>query len=431
MVEAQGKTMSLWDGKDITLTRRHFLYGAAGVAALALLGGGGYVYDHFIADDEVSEVLAVPEDAVLSSDDCTLIDDPSTVLRVATQRKLPFGTIVHASSDEMAACLLPTESASPLTQVGVLSLADGSLTTVLKEAVGASEGFQVFDVRATTAGMVWVEANILKGLWRVLAAPLTGADLGAPVLVAQGDGAWQMPTLAAVGGYAFWQEMPQEEGPMADEPSRLMRAPFGSGTAEKLYSSKGTMATAPYAGRDCVVITPRAERGKSYHQLTRLDAATGQTTDTLVLPMSMKPLDAGWGPAGFTFSFDGIYNYGGGIRNLGTYTPIALPGSDLTGLDAAVAYDSAQWFHFTRTPVSAPAWCGRWLMVRSTNAVCGVDPTTMEYVQLSLENGATDYGDVLASTGSGSRAVTFSNIDYTPLNGEREKHTLVRVWEAV
>ena len=70
-------------------------------------------------------------------------------------------------------------------------------------------------------------------------------------------------------------------------------------------------------------------------------------------------------------------------------------------------------------------------MVRSTNAVCGVDPTTMEYVQLSLENGATDYGDVLASTGSGSRAVTFSNIDYTPLNGEREKHTLVRVWEAV
>ncbi len=180
--------MSLWDGKDITLTRRHFLYGAAGVAALALLGGGGYVYDHFIADDEVSEVLAVPEDAVLSSDDCTLIDDPSTVLRVATQRKLPFGTIVHASSDEMAACLLPTESASPLTQVGVLSLADGSLTTVLKEAVGASEGFQVFDVRATTAGMVWVEANILKGLWRVLAAPLTGADLGAPVLVAQGDG---------------------------------------------------------------------------------------------------------------------------------------------------------------------------------------------------------------------------------------------------
>lgn len=427
---AQGKTVSLWDGKDVTLTRRHFLYGAAGAAALALLAGGGYAYDHFIAGDEVSEVLDVPENAVASSDDCTTIDDPSTVMRVARQRKLPFGTIVHASGDDVAACLLPTETASPLTQIGLLTLDSCSLTTVLKEAVGAADGFQVFDVRASAAGMTWVESNIMKGLWRVYAAALSGADLAEPLLVAQGDSAWQMPTLAAVGGYAFWQEVPQSEGPMADEPSRLMRAAFGSGTAEELYSSKGAMATAPYAGHDCVVITPTAERGKSYRQLTRIDAATGQATDALVLPISMIPLNAGWGPTGFTFCFDGIYDYGGGIANLGTYVPTALPGSNLWGVDAAAAYDSASWFRFARTPVNAPAWCGRWLMVRSTNAVCGVDPATMESFQLDLENGSTDYGDVLASEGSSSRVVTFANIDYTPLNGEREKHTLVRVWEA-
>lgn len=426
-----GKTFSLWDGTDITITRRHLIYGAAGLGALALVGGGGYVYEHYFADEGVSEVLAVPEDAVFSTDDCSLIDDPNTAVRLVSQRKLPFGTVVHASGDAMAACLLPTETASPLCQIGLLQLSNCSLTTVLESALGADDGFQIYDVRANEAGVIWVEANIMKRLWRVYAAPLTGIDLGSPTLVAQGDGAWEMPALAVAGGYAFWQEAPRTDGNLADEPSRLMRAAFNGGAPEELYSSKAAMPTTPCSDGTGVTITPNAERGSSYCQLTRIDASSGQTTDSLVLPSSMKPLDAGFGPTGFTFAFDGIYDYGDGIANLGTYVPVSLPGSNVTGTDAALSYDGAEWFRFARSPITGPAWCGSWFMVRSTNAVCGVDLANRQYFQIPMENGSTDYGDMLASTGTGSRTVTFANVDYTPLNGEREKHTLVRVWEAV
>ena len=48
---------------------------------------------------------------------------------------------------------------------------------------------------------------------------------------------------------------------------------------------------------------------------------------------------------------------------------------------------------------------------------------------LAAENGANDYGDFLASTHLGKRAVSFSNIDYTPIGGEQEKYCLVKVWE--
>lgn len=425
----EGRTVTLWDGKEVTLTRRHFLYGLAGVAALAALGGGGYVMNQLTGSDEASEVLSVPENAVFSSDDCTLIEDSATAMRLVSERKMPRHSLVFANSDAVAACLLPTDVASPLVKVGLLQLGNGTLTTVLEQAVDAAEGFEVLDVRADEAGMVWVEANVLKGLWRVRTAALNGAALGEPLLVAEGDGAWEMPALTVAGGYAFWQEVPKADGDAVDEPSRLMRAPFGSPVAEEVYTSAASMASAPYAADGSVVITPRASRGKSYYQLTRLDAATGEVLDTLVLPMSMKPLVAGWGPTGFTFAFDGIYNYGGGIANLGTYAPASLPGDGLSGSAAAVAYGSAQWFRFARAPIMAPAWCGPWLMVRSTNAVCGVDLQARTYFQLPLEEGSTEFGDALATTGCGNRVVTFADVDYAPLNGEAEQYCLVRVWE--
>lgn len=427
----EGKTISLWDGTDVTITRRHLIYGAVGIGALALLGGGSYAYDRFFGDDGASEVLEVPEGAVFSTDDCQLIDDASSAVRLVSQRKLPFGTVVHASDDALAACLLPTDTASPLCQVGLIDLGSGSLATVLKDALGADDGFQIYDVRANAAGIVWVEANIMKRLWRVHAAPLAGTELGATSLVAQGDGAWEMPALAVAGSYAFWQEVPRADGELTDEPSRLMRAAFATGSPEELYTSKAPMLTPPCSNGTGITITPRAERGTSYCQLTHLDAATGQTADALVLPSSMAPLEASFGPTGFSFAFDGIYDYGDGIANLGTYVPVTLPGSNLAGTSAAAAYDGVEWFRFARAPIASPAWCGPWFMMRSTSAVCGVDLANRRYFQIPVENGATDYGDMLASTGAGSRVATFSNVDYTPLNGERERHTLLRVWEAV
>lgn len=472
--------MSLPGAGDVLLTRRHFLYGVAGVAALAVLGGGGYAASQLAASSS-SDVttLEVPESAVTSSESCTQIEDAAEKATLVSQIDLPYGSLVWANSDSAAVCLLPTETAKPLAQVGILSLGSATCTTVIEHAVGEDEGFEIYDVRASESGLIWTEADILEGTWRVYHASLDGTAVGTPALAEQGSSDWEMPTLAAVGSYAFWQLLPNLEGSARLEDSTLKRAAFGSADAEVVYASHGRMACAPCPTRDAVVIAPRADTNGTYYQLTRIEASSGQVTDALVLPASMKPFEVSYGPTGFNFSFEGIYSYGDGIANLGTYVPAEsvstgiLEGGILAQTGTAVSeasgnadgnaagnaasaagaadslslaernaataasvarfdaipYGDAAWFRFARTPLASPAWCGKWLVVKSTSAVCGIDLESNEYFALEVENGASDYGDFLATTGVGERVVTYSNIDHTPLSGTRTKKCLVRVWQ--
>ena len=456
------------------LTRRHFLYGLAGIAALAALGGGGVAYSKMAANNSSGvSTLSVPENAVFTSDDCTMLESYEGAASLVSSQKLPYGSLVWANDDSVAACLLPGETGKPLAQIGLLSLGSGTYATVVENAVGESEGFEIYDVRACAEGLVWVEADILDGTWRVYHATADGASIGDPVMAEEGTSDWEMPALAAVGSYAFWQVLPRTDGAARTENSLFKRARFGEAETEEVYASKGRMACAPSAAADGVVIVPRASTSGTYYQLTRIDAASGEVTDAMVLPSSMKPMEVGYGKGGFSFAFDGIYNYGGGIANLGTYTPaneVEQKLSDGAALAAAqasssseaasassgasgaatanetlaernaataaslanfnvTAYGADEWFRFPRTPVAAPAWCNDWFIVKSTSAVCGVNLESREYFALDVETGADSYGDYLASTGTGSRFVTYSNIDHTPISGERETHCLVRVWE--
>lgn len=438
------------------LTRRHFLYGAAGVAALALMGGTAYATGHSKSDSSLA-TLRVPEDAVFSSNDLEKIEDPAEAMTVTASAELPYGTLVWCSDDAVAACLLPTETANPLAQVGLFYPESGEVVTVVENAVGQDEGFQIYDVRANSAGVIWTEADILDGIWRVYGAALSGETLGEPQLLDEGDADWEMPSLAVASSYGFWQRLPQLTGNARIENSLLKRARFGTAEAEVVYESQGRMACPPTSCGDTIVATPRARTSGTYYQLTRIDGATGQVTDACVLPSSMRPLECGWGKTGFNFAFDGIYNYGEGIKNLGTYMPLEMPDTGLAqtgaaespdGLDDASvsegsafvpleqtiasteAYGDVPWFHYARNPLFAPAWCGNWVLMRGQSNVAAIDLESKRYAALPLESGSSN-GEFLASTNMGSRAITYSDIDYTPLDGEQRKCCLVRVWEAV
>ncbi len=459
---ADGYEVKLPNGNEVLLTRRHFLYGAAGLAALAVVGTGGYVIDQVTGNDSGSNpTLSVGEGETFTTEDCTLIENSNNAMQLVTVKELPYGTLVFASDDTWAACLIPTEEAKPLTQVGLLSLTSGTCNVLIKKAVGQDEGFEIYDVRACSGGIIWAEADIMDGLWRVYSATTDGGSIGEPVLLEEGDGNWEMPTLAASAGYAWWQLLPHLNGELTTENSKLKRAPFGSSATEEVYLSNGRMCTPVYAAAGGVVITPRAQTSGTYYQLTYIDAS-GKPVDALVLPSSMKPIEAGYGPKGFTFAFDAIYNYGGGIANLGTYTsasaagvtanvrasaaataeaiaaegesaaenPAPAPVSELVE-SGAEKYSHGTWFRFPRTPTAAPAWCGKWFIVKSTTAVCGVDLENRQYFTLEVKSGSDDYGDYLATTGDRSRIVTYSNIDHVPLEGDPQKCCLVRVWAAV
>lgn len=406
------------------ISRRNLIIGAVGIGAVAALGGGAaYLSSQSSQDDDVT-TLEVPESSVTSSEDLGDAAPAEEHMTLTGSFDLEYGTLVWASDDQVAACLVPGETANPLCQAGILSLSSGNLTIVLDQAQGTAEGFQIYEARATSRGMVWVEADILENAWRVYTATLSSdGTLGTPAKVDEGGGDWETPSIAAVGSRAFWEIMPKRESGASSEDSLLKAASFGSSDVQTICTSTGRFATPPYAADGAVVATPRTNTSGVHYQLTRLDAESGQVTDTLVLPQSMSPLEAGYGDTGFMFSFDAIYNYGGGIANLGTY----CPAQDARNGD----YSSAPWFRFARTPSAAPAWCGGYLMVKSTNSVCGIDLATGTWFSLGVDNGADDYGDYLATTGSHSTVVTYSNIDHTPLDGEHVRCCRVKVWTPV
>ena len=427
----QPTSLSLPGGHEVLLTRRHFLYGVAGVAALAAVGGGAAWAAGRSGDDDALKTLKVPESAVTAQTDLEEMENYEDAVTLAGSAKLPFGTLVWCSDDAVAACLLPTETAKPLAEVGLLDLSSAECTTIIEHAVGEAEGFEIYDVRANSAGVVWTEADILDNVWRVYAASLSGTTLGEPQLLDEGD------VNARV------------------EDSRLLRAAFGTTDSQVVYASQGRMACAPTSCGDSLALAPRARTSGTYYQLTHLDAATGEVTDACVLPSSMKPMECGWGKTGFSFAFDGIYSYGEGIANLGTYLPMEAPAAvSLTAANTeemaseggeadggapylpvtcanpgTEAYSAVPWFHFAANPLSAPCWCGDWLMVRGGSLVVAIDLAGRRYAKLPLEEGSGDYNDFLASTHMGTRAVTYCNVDYTPIGGEQQKHCLVRIWE--
>ncbi len=450
----EGREITLPGGHEVLLTRRHFLYGVAGIATLALMGTGAAWASGQTKGDDTLATLSVPKEVVTSSNDLEEIEDSSTVMAVASTIKLPFGSLVWSCDDAVAACLLPTEVAKPLAQIGLIFPEAGTYLTVLEHAVGETEGFEIYDVRANSAGVIWTEADIMDGVWRVYGATLSGETLGEPQLLDEGDSDWEMPTLACAANYGYWQRLPQLDGNARVEDSLLKRAAFGTSNAEVVYASQGRMACAPTSCGDAIIAVPRARTSGTYYQLTRIDGASGAVTDAMVLPASMKPLECGYGKTGFNFAFDGIYNYGDGIANLGTYMPLAPfehpaldggEGVESGGNDGEVnrflpvaqanlgteAYSDQPWFHYVRNPLSAPAWCGDWVLMRGQSGICAVDLAGKRYTSLPLENGASSYGEFLASTNMGARAITYSNIDHTSLEGDQTKLCLVRVWQPV
>ncbi len=446
---------------EVLLTRRGFLYGAAAVGAAAAVGVGTYAATGGFKRTPDVLSLEVSQDQVFTTEQCEYLDDASQLLTPRQTISLPYGSMVWATDPDVAATLLPTDQGSPLTQVGLISLGNGAVRTILESAVGAAEGYEIYDARATSSGLIWTEADILDGNWRIYQAAFSGDALGQPVLVHEAGPDWEMPTLTAGGDYAFWQVLPVLDGAAAREDSLMMCTRFGAAASDSrtLYTSHGRMACSPSPTATGIAFAPRADTADTRYQLTQVDAATGEVTDALTLPASMKPIYVAYGPTGFSFSFDGIYSYGDGIANLGTYTPVAAPAYDLTSArtearaaatddkgqlsdraaevaDAQAAqsvaqlYSAADWFRFPRTPVTPPCWYGDWFVVKSTSAVAGVNVRDRRYFTLEVENGAPDYGEFLASYGTAQNLVTYTNIDYTPINGDPINECRVKVWES-
>lgn len=444
---------------ELVLSRRQLIYGAAGIAGIAAIGGVASAISNSSQNANAIESLEVGENEVFTLDDCaeTPIED---ALVLIGEYSLPYGSLIWAGNDTMAACLYPTDSANPLVHGGLLNLTSGYYSTCLEQANGHDEGFEIYDIRASEEGVVWVEANILAGTWRVFVSTIYDMGLEEHHLVDEGDAKTEMPTLVAQGDTAFWQVMPapvddaedlvqlqaaqqeensrqaqeieleesEEEEEEAEPQTVIKKVPFKKPDAvETIFTCEGRCATPlqPANAQKGVVITPASADAPSHRQLVVLDGQ-GEIVDMLTLPRRMTPMEACYGSSGFAFSFEHIYNYGEGIANLGTYTPQEKPSDN--------EYSHRTWFRFARTPSIPPAWCDDWFMVKSTSAVVAVHLKDQRYAILPTDNNAENYGECLASTGQNSTVVTYTNIDRTQAVQDNEeitewdKQCLVRIY---
>lgn len=407
------------EGKRITLTRRHFLYGALGAGAAAIMASGAVLTDE--GKSQGAYGIDVPENAVMQIEDLEEVGRDASFLML-TEHSLPFGTLVWTNSDDIACCLTPTDQASPLTQVSVLMNLTGVRSVVLEGAVGQSEGYEVVDARASLNGLIWIEASAMESKWRVLCAPLSDAlTLGDARVLDEGDSSTEIPSIAAVADCAWWQTMPPASDEEASEKqSELKRANFSKGDAVCVHSASGRMACPVCPCADGVAIAAHDPRHQRTYNLLKFTNSSTDPQDRLALPSGMTPSAIGWGECGFSFCFEGIYDYGGGISNLGSYTPIQPHKPNTT-------YDGLQWFRFGRTPTTGPYWCGSdWFMVKSTMSICGVNPLQGTYCTFDVDSGCTDWGDHLCSTGCGGVVVTASQ-----KGSADDGETVVRVWEPV
>lgn len=408
---------------EVLLTRRNLLIGAAAVGGIAAIGGGVSLASSALEGNSTEQIsyINVPENAVEQQADYTLIENYSDYVQLTGSFSLPYGTLVWADNDTVAACLNPTEQASPLNTVSLLYLSSGNTATVLDAAQGSEEGFEILDARCSENGLVWTESNPYQSRWRVYTASIANGSASNIQQVDEGDSNWLMPSLAAIGNTAFWQVSPNTSGEAANEPAELRAVTFGSSEVQHVYSSKRAFATRVAPATDGVVITPRADSTTVYYQLTKISADTLQSVDQMTLPSSMTPEVVGYGSSGFSFGFTSIYNYGGGIANLGTYTPRAAV--------QAYNYNDLPWFRYSRSPITAPCWCGNWFIVKSTTALSGVHFASKSYFAIDTVSGADTYGEQLVSSGNCSSFVGLSQV--TDDTNADNNHTLIRVFTPI
>lgn len=408
---------------EVLLTRRNLLIGAAAVGGIAAIGGGISLASSALDNDSSNQVsyIDVPENAVEQQGDYTLIENYTDYVQLTGSYNLPYGTLVWADNNSVAACLIPTETASPLNTVSLLYLSSGNTTSVLDAAQGASEGFEILDVRCSENGLIWTESNPYQSRWRIYTAALSNGSAANIQQVDEGDSNWLMPSLAAISNTAFWQMSPNSSGEASSEPAVLKAVSFGSTDVQTVYSSKRSFATRLTAATDGVVITPRADSTSVHYQLTKISADSLQAVDQMTLPSSMTPDIVGYGSSGFSFGFTSIYNYGGGIANLGTYTPRSAVQEN--------NYNNLSWFRFSRTPITSPCWCGNWFIVKSTTSLSGVHFASKSYFAIDIVSGADTYGEQLVSSGSCSSFVGLTQvIDDTNSDNNR---TLIRVFTPI
>lgn len=570
----------------LTITRRTLVRGAIGAGVVAGIAGVNGVM-HSRKNVTLSSELTIGPQSVVTLDSFTQLDEPGEMMHLLDSVDLPYHSLAWMSDEGILAYLTPTKSGHPLNAVGVVRFGGNNVKARGADATGAgagtgaagaesaagagsalgtgvgatldtgggageahngaarstirgvqkpqivlsqahdnAEGFDIYDVRASRQGIIWLEAHVLTNTWRVWCARFTKTGIDQPLLLDEGTQYESMPTLGIIRNVVFWQiDVPlrkskgnaqegtsaQVEASSATLAAATLGAGAGTNAAQAAVScirsaflpgeasnavrcfreSKAGFVTSLGVSNNLICAAERMQQSRSHTRLVALDTS-GTLVDSLVLPAGIRPVNIAYGKSGFTFGIEGSYKNKTGITKLGTYFPLAISSpqarvkngelgeksadqveqivkaeqaaQDLRVARAALAgqaaqtehgtergagnasatsekhklaselsyaalYNASTWFHFGRTPTTAPCWCDDMVIVKSTYSVLAIDLRAKNYVMLPVDSGADQWGEWCASSGNHATFVTFTSINDKPIGKEPVRVCRVKVWE--
>lgn len=372
------------------LSRRAFIGGALVTAALASLvptqlSGCG-------SSSTSIPVLSPDASAVKTLGSTFTQSDQASHATQDAHFSLTAGTLLWAGTS-VAATLVPGSTSSPFTTAGVTSLDTGVYSELLKQAVGASEGYTIYDVRCSDSIFVWTELIFLTGDWRVYSATWSGTTLGTPRLLDNNDDDYDPAFIAASSSRAIWVVEPSTSGTKTLEKTYVKSQGLSDSDAVVICTSYGRLATPPRLADGVLTITPRLENSSVYYQLLACDPATGAEVSSAVLPKTVKPYDALWLGSGFSFSIESTYTSSGTIGTRGVYVQ-----------------RGDEYLYVGKTPLDDSVLISDQFVCKTAYSVTVIDFDTQEYYSITPPSGAADYGDCIGTEGMADRLVLYTTV---------------------
>ena len=376
------------------ITRRGFVLGGAAAGAATLLAGCSSKTG--TSDDAAGEPQVVKDDSKIVS----ITDEYEAVdidLKPTASWTLPLGTLLYYCDGDVSAAMMAPASAQHANTLGVLSLSDGSLTTLVEDPVEGT-GYAFYDVRATDNVFAWIEMNYANSSWKLYAQGLSGVSrTGDAVELDRGSKDYDPPLFTAYGSSVIWYKMPASGGSKTSSDSYCYRQSLDESKPETIWKSTGRFASAPRVSDGILTISPRVRNDEGvYYGMTAIDLADGNNTKRaqLVLPSSVSPFEAVYMGDRFVFSIEATYSGVGSLGNMGTY----------------IGNEGGPYLFLSREPLACAAGKKNKFLVKVQSSHFLIDTSAKTYGSLLSPDRALEYGDYPATAGKSDTFLTYATV---------------------
>lgn len=378
------------------ITRRNLAKGAlatgAAIAAVTLVGCSSQDGDR--ASSGEPEVVT---DSSKIIDALSEYAEADLGISAVNTWSLAVGTMLFHCEGSWAAAMLAPESAVSPNTLGLLSLASGSVTTVM-ETPTLGRGYSFFDLRCADGVFAWIEINYGTGDWTLFGQGLSdGALVGQAVRLDSGDADWEPAPFTCTGSSVIWQKMPTATGAKRSEVSTCYRWNVGESEGLGIWESTGRFATHPRVAGTILTIAPRVRNGEGVHYgMTALDLSgtDPKQVDQLVLPASIRPFEAVYTGSAFAFSIEASYDSGGSLGKMGTF----------------IGREGGPYVYFDREPTAQIMFSGSRFLIKTQSAHYLIDTEKEQLQGFSSADRSIGLGDFPASEGAVATPLVFATV---------------------